>query len=127
MKKAWTFLRISICSLCMLTALIFVCIEGWLLFSGDWKLFENDLLVVFQLCARLLAALLASATSLMAALQRKPSFLREGSCMLILSLASLPFISNQLGWSFVVLSVLFLLSDQTIYRFALSRCSPEPE
>lgn len=116
MKRSNRIVRNGICILCMLTALIFLVIEGWLLFAGDWKLFENHTLAAVQASLRVLVTLAAFLLSTWAFVRKERNFVWAGAGFLAASVLSLPFVSNGIGWIFVILSALFLLSERSIWQ-----------
>lgn len=111
MKKIGSLLRIVICSLFLLSALVFTVIEGWQLLSGDWRLFENDHLALAQNVVRLLLCLYCFWLSLHCILGKKPSYSWEGAQLLGISLAAAPFVSNHLALPFILLAALLLLLE----------------
>lgn len=112
MKKLHTAFRVLIGVLGMLCTLAFAGIELWAIVSGDWQLFENDVTALLQLCVRLLLLCYCFGICLWSVMRRERSFRREGLQLLAISLAVTPFLSNHLGWAFVLLSVLFLLAGK---------------
>lgn len=104
------------CVLGAVLALAFLMIEGFLLISGDWKLFENSTLALVQLCLKCLFALFALGISLLAIARKNRCFIWAGLCMLAASLACVPFMSNGLGWCFAAVSALFILSEECVWR-----------
>lgn len=119
MKKAVYALRVAICALLMLSALVFAAIEGWQLASADWALFENHRLVLVQTTARLIMALYCFGICLNAVLRKKQSFAWEGLRLLAVALAAAPFVSNYLGWAVACPALLLLISDPCVWRFLL--------
>lgn len=123
MKKVRIWLRMIVCVLFMLSAVVFASIEGLLLFSDDWKLFENDRLAFVQLIAKILLCLYCFTINLRATLKRKQSDLWSGIQLLGVTLAAAPFLSNHLGVPFAVLAVLFLISEPCVWDFLFDRTS----
>lgn len=115
MKRIRLLLHSVMCILFMLSAFVFVTIGGWQLLSGDWTLFENDQLALVQIVAKIMLSLYCFVISLRAVLRRKKSCLWAGVQLLGITLAAAPFISNHLGYLFVVFAVLFLLSELNVW------------
>lgn len=111
MKKVKTVLRIFLCALFILGGLVFGAIQGFQILSGDWRLFENQGLALIQYLAKCLLALYCLGISLAAAIRYRQSCLWTGAQLLAITLASAPFVSNGLGWPFVGLAVLLLLTQ----------------
>lgn len=121
MKKIRLLLHNVVCVLFMLSSLVFVTVGGWQLFSGDWTLFENDSLALAQIVAKIVLSTYCFAISLRALLRRKQSCLWTGVQLFGVALAAAPFVSNHLGYLFVLLAVLFLLLEPAVWRFLLSK------
>lgn len=121
MKRIRVLLRIFVCVLLMLSALVFAAIEGWQLFSGDWRLYENDSLALAQIIVKIMLCLYCFGVSLRGALLRNEPWLWGGLQLLGITLAAAPFVSNHLGDVFVLPAVLFLISDARVWGFIFER------
>lgn len=117
MKKTLILLHIAVCALFMLSSLLFAAIEIFQLFSGDWKLFENEILAFMQIAAKILLSFYCFAISIRAVIRNKQPFLFEGIQLLLITLSAAPFVSNNFGWLFVVPAALFLISDPSAWSF----------
>lgn len=111
MKKASAIFRTAVNALCLLAALAFAVIEGWLLFAADWSLFENSALALVQACLRFGLALGAMGVSLCALLNPRRRLAGAGLGMLAAALAAAPFLCNHFGWCPVGLAALFTLAQ----------------
>lgn len=109
MKLTVRIIQTALCLLCALGALVFLAIEGFLLFSGDWLLFESPLLGALQLLARMALALSALVTALWPLFRRGQSLPIPAPAFLAAALASTFFLSNGIGWALVALALLFVL------------------
>lgn len=111
MKKTGTILRTAICAVLMFSSLLFAAVEGFNLFSGDWKLFENEGVAFFQTAAKILLSLFCFAVCLSVMIRKDKPALWEGIMLLGMTLSAAPFVSNNLGWLFVALAALFMISE----------------
>ena len=110
MKEKRRLTPLLLRALCTLMAVVFLVIEGWLLFAGDWRLFENTGLAFVQALCRSFLALLAVYVGFSTILwkKRKNTGLVWG--LLASALVSVPFLSNGAGWIPVMLAGVFLLA-----------------
>lgn len=116
MKKAYDILRSCVLILCVLVALVFLAVEGWLLLSGDWKLFEYPGLACMQLVLRIALLLPGLLVCCFALVRKDRSFVAAGLGFLAASVIAVFSLSNGLGWALVLLSGLFLLTDRKVWR-----------
>lgn len=116
MRKFSTALRAVIGVLVALVALVFAVIEGTLLMTLDFNLYENEALALIQLTLRLVVALAAFTLGLLALLNRRRAFLPECIALSVAAAVMTPFITNGIGIYVTALSVLFMLSDLFFYK-----------
>ena len=96
--------------LLMTVAAVFIVLEGTLLFTGDFLLYESPLLACIQRCIRFLLPSLAFVLGCCALRRREYSFLRESLCLLAASLLTAPLIGNYIGILLAGTAALFSLS-----------------
>ena len=111
MKVCLTTLRILIRAATLTVSLIFVIIEGTLLLTGDFLLYESPVLAFLQLCLRLTIPAAAFALSLLSLIRRRHSFFFESLCLLIAVIAIAPFLTNHFGLYFILLAALFAAAN----------------
>ena len=111
MKKASNVLFILMSAILALVSLAFVIIEGRLLLSFDWSLYEHEFIGFIQYIARVGLALLCLATSISSIfyLGRK-SFIFEGACVLAIAIAISTGATNGIGLYLIVIATLYLAS-----------------
>ena len=111
MKKASNVLFILMSAILALVSLAFVIIEGRLLISFDWSLYEHEFIGFIQYLARVGLALLCLATSISSIfyLGRK-SFIFEGACVLAIAIAISTGATNGIGLYLIVIATLYLAS-----------------
>lgn len=107
MKFCLSVLRTFIRAVTLTVSLILVIIEGTLLLTGDFLLYESPVLAFLQLCLRLTIPAAAFALSLLSLIRRRHSFFFESLCLLIAVIAIAPFLSNHFGLYFILLAALF--------------------
>ena len=107
MKICLFVLRTFIRAATLAVALAFVILEGTLLFTGDFLLYESPAIAFLQLCLRLSIPVATATVALLSLLRKKRRFLFESLCLLIVTIIIAPFLSNDIGWYFVLLAVLF--------------------
>lgn len=110
MKTLSLVLRTLAGALVALVALVFVVIEGTMLLTLDFLLFENELVALVQLVSKLLIAISALVLGVCSLGMRGRSFLAEGVALLAASAVMIPFVSNRFGLYFTAVSAFFLLS-----------------
>ena len=109
MKQCLSILRAVIGALVMAVALIFVVLEGTLLLTGDFLLYESPAIAFLQLCLRLLIPAFAFTVALLSLLKRHRRFTFASLCLLASTVATAPVLSNHFGLYFVLLAVLFFI------------------
>ena len=112
-------LRVISGVLVSLVALVFTVLEGTLLFTLDFLLYENELVAFVQLMLKLLIAASALTVGVLSLVMRKRTFLLEGVCLTLSAASMIPFVSNNFGIYFTAVAVLFLLSHLISYRAEL--------
>lgn len=115
MKTLSLVLRVLSGALVALVALVFTVLEGTLLVTLDFALYENQAVALIQLVLKLLIALIALAIGVLSLVKRSRSFFFEGICLLLGSAVMIPFVSNHFGLYFTAVSAFFMLSHW-LYR-----------
>ena len=110
MKTLSLVLRVLSGALVALVALVFTVLEGTLLVTLDFALYENQAVALIQLVLKLLIALIALAIGVLSLVKRSRSFFFEGICLLLGSAVMIPFVSNHFGLYFTAVSAFFVLS-----------------
>ena len=115
MNKLFKVLLVIISSLMMILSLVFIIIEGRLLFSGDWLIYDSPFFGFIRYLCRLLIAIFAFTKSLLEVIyiNKKHSikdYLYYGDISLVLmSLSILVFSTNYVGIICTLLANLLLL------------------
>ena len=115
MSKLFKVLLVIVSSIVMLLSLAFIVIEGRLLFSGDWLIYDSPFNGFIRYLCRLLIAIFAFTKSLLEVIyiNKKHSikdYLYYGDISLVLmSLSILVFSTNYVGIICTVLANLLLL------------------
>ena len=115
MSKLFKVLLVIVSSIVMLLSLAFIVIEGRLLFSGDWLIYDSPFNGFIRYLCRLLIAIFAFTKSLLEVIyiNKKHSikeYLYYGDISLVLiSLSVLVFSTNYVGIICTVLANLLLL------------------
>ena len=115
MNKLFKVLLVIISSIIMLLSLAFIVIEGRLLFSGDWLIYDSPFNGFIRYLCRLLIAIFAFTKSLLEVIYiNKEHSIKEylyyGDISLVLmSLSILVFSTNYVGIICTVLANLLLL------------------
>ena len=115
MNKLFKVLLVIVSSIIMILSLAFIVIEGRLLFSGDWLIYDNPFNGFIRYLCRLLIAIFAFTKSLLEVIyiNKKHSikdYLYYGDISLVLmSLSILVFSTNYVGIICTVLANLLLL------------------
>ena len=104
---------LNICSsvLLMLIGVAFGFIEGYLIFSGDFLLFESPALAFLQMLLRLGVAAGAVTLGVLVIVKKEKSFLYESLVALFCALVMVPFLTNGFGLYFSLLAGVFCLSN----------------
>ncbi len=110
MKTVILSLRILSAVLVAAVALALVIVEGALLISGDFLLYERPVAAFLRLSVRLILPAGALAVALLSLILRRRSYLFEGLCLLSVTALTAPFLSNHFGLYFIALAALFTLS-----------------
>lgn len=124
MRIVFSFIRILVCALCVFFALAFIGIEGFVLFAGEWKLFENGAISLLQTLLKLAVSVFAFYTAFVSLIKPGQSKLTAGAGFFLSSLISVPFLNNHIGWVFVSLSILFILTDKGLWRLLFQKSAP---
>lgn len=111
MKKFNIILRYISSSLVVLVALVFTVLEATLLVTLDFTLYEDQFLAFVQLILRLAISSSALALGILSLIKRTRSFVPHSLCLLISSTVMIPFVSNNFGIYFTLVSALFVLSQ----------------
>jgi hypothetical protein len=112
MKKCLFLIRILAAVLLAVASLAFMIIEGALLLSGDFRLYENPAIALAQLLARLLLPTASFAVGLRAVIHaRHRRFRPESLCFAAAAALTAPFASNRIGVYCFLLCALFALSQ----------------
>ena len=115
MNKLFKILLVIISSIIMILSLAFIVIEGRLLFSGDWLIYDSPFNGFIRYLCRLLIAIFAFTKSLLEVIyinkeQSIKEYLYYGDISLVLiSLSVLVFSTNYVGIICTVLANLLLL------------------
>ena len=117
MKKAGNILRIASGILVALVALVFFVLEATLMIALDFMLYERALIALMQLILKLSISAVALAIGTLTIVKKSRSFLIEGECLLVSAVVMTPFISNNFGIYFAIISAFFVLS-QLIWKKA---------
>ena len=117
MKKFSHILHYVSSSLVVLVALVFTVLESTLLITLDFTLYENQLVALIQLILRLLIASSALTLGIMALIKKTQSFLPYSICLVSISVVMIPFVSNNFGIYFTIISALFTLSQLLLLKF----------
>ena len=118
MKKLINILRIISGVLVVAVAFVFLIIEGTLLVTLDFALYENQIVGFVQLTARLLLAIFALTLGILSIAKPRRSFLPESICLLASTAVMLLFVSNNFGIYLTALAVLFFSSHLLFHKFA---------
>lgn len=121
MKIVRLTLRIIICVLCFIIALAFLGIEGFALISAEWMLYENIVLSLIQKAFKATIALMAFGVDFIALMKLNCSHMSYGIGFLAVSFVAMPFSVNRIGWFFIFLSVLFILTDKDPWKILFTK------
>lgn len=120
MKTASRILNIVISSLVSLVGFAFVVIEGYLLFSGDFLLFENEFVAFLQIFLRLTIAVGTVTFGVVSIVKKERSFLFESLVMFLCICIMSHFLTNGFGLYFMLLAALNTLT-KLFYNKYLSK------
>ncbi len=113
--------RIIVCVLCLMFALAFLGIEGFVLIAGEWKLYENSGIMLIQQIIKIAVCGAAGYTALMGALRPNKGGLLKGAWFFAISFIAIPFTANQIWIVFAALSALYLFTDTELWRWGSGR------
>lgn len=112
MKKCLFLIRILAAVLLTAVSLAFIVIEGALLLSGDFRLYENPAIALAQQFVRLLLPAVSLTVGLRALIHaRHRRFRPESLCFAAAAAITAPFASNRIGVYCFLLCALFALSQ----------------
>ena len=120
MKTFSRVLNILVSSVVMLLGVAFVFIEGCLIFTGDFLLFESPALAFVQMLIRLLLAAGAFALGLFIILKKDRDFLPESLTALACTFLMAGFLTNGFGFYFILVAGLLTLTN-LFYRLTLKK------
>ena len=103
--------------LLVIIGVAFAFIEGLLLLTGDFLLFESEFLAFLQMFLRFLLAAGAAALGILAIVKKERSFLTESLVALACTFIMSPFLTNGFGLYFIILAILFVLTNIFYSRF----------
>lgn len=104
----------------MIVGVAFVFIEGCLIFTGDFLLFESPVLAFIQMLLRLILALGVFALGLFAIIKKDRDFLTEGLASLACAFIMASFLTNGFGLYFILIAVFFTLTNM-FYRYTAQK------
>lgn len=95
----------------------FVFIEGYLLFTGDFLLFEVQAIAFLQMLLRLCLALMAMVLGIFGLIKRGRSQLFESIVLLAVTIVIAPFLTNGFGMYFILFALLLVIANTLYKRF----------
>ena len=118
MKKVLNIFNVIISSIVLLLSLIFIFIEGRLLFSGDWLIYDNVILGMFKYLFRLIIAISVGMYSILTFIniKKKSGILTNflfmlSICLFIVSIFMLIYTANYVDKiSIIIASIILLLN-----------------
>ena len=122
MKKVLNIFNVIISSIVLLLSLIFIFIEGRLLFSGDWLIYDNVILGMFKYLFRLIIAIFAGMYSILTFIniKKKSGILTNflfmlSICLFIVSIFMLIYTANYVDKiSIIIASIILLINVSNI-------------
>ena len=122
MKKVLNIFNVIISSIVLLLSLIFIFIEGRLLFSGDWLIYDNVILGMFKYLFRLIIAISAGTYSILTIIniKKKSGILTNflfmlSICLFIVSIFMLIYTANYVDKiSIIIASIILLINVSNI-------------
>lgn len=122
MKKVLNIFNVIISSIVLLLSLIFIFIEGRLLFSGDWLIYDNVILGMFKYLFRLIIAISAGMYSILTFIniKKKSGILTNflfmlSICLFIVSIFMLIYTANYVDKiSIIIASIILLINVSNI-------------
>lgn len=122
MKKVLNIFNVIISSIVLLLSLVFIFIEGRLLFSGDWLIYDNVILGMFKYLFRLIIAISAGMYSILTFIniKKKSGILTNflfmlSICLFIISIFMLIYTANYVDKiSIIIASIILLINVSNI-------------
>lgn len=122
MKKVLNIFNVIISSIVLLLSLIFIFIEGRLLFSGDWLIYDNVILGMFKYLFRLIIAISAGMYSILTFIniKKKSGILTNflfmlSVCLFIVSIFMIIYTANYVDKiSIIIASIILLINVSNI-------------
>ena len=122
MKKVLNIFNVIISSIVLLLSLIFIFIEGRLLFSGDWLIYDNVILGMFKYLFRLIIAISAGMYSILTFIniKKKSGILTNflfmlSICLFIISIFMIIYAANYVDKiSIIIASIILLINVSNI-------------
>ena len=116
MKKVLNIFNVIISSIVLLLSLIFIFIEGRLLFSGDWLIYDNVILGMFKYLFRLIIAISVGMYSIITFIniKKKSGILTNflfmlSICLFIVSIFMLIYTANYVDKISIIIASIILL------------------
>ena len=116
MKKVLNIFNVIISSIVLLLSLVFIFIEGRLLFSGDWLIYDNVILGMFKYLFRLIVAIFAGMYSILTFIniKKKSGILTNflfmlSICLFIVSIFMLIYTANYVDKISIIIASIILL------------------
>lgn len=111
MKKAANIILCTVSVIIAILSLAFLVIEGRLLLSFDWALYEHEFLGFIQCLAKVGLSILCLATSVSSIVyMARKAFIFEGLCLLSLAVAISLSATNGVGLYMIIAASLYLAS-----------------
>lgn len=122
MKKVLNIFNVIISSIVLLLSLVFIFIEGRLLFSGDWLIYDNVILGMFKYLFRLIIAISAGMYSILTFIniKKKSGILTNflfmlSICLFIISIFMIIYTANYVDKiSIIIASIILLINVSNI-------------
>ena len=116
MKKVLNIFNVIISSIVLLLSLVFIFIEGRLLFSGDWLIYDNVILGMFKYLFRLIIAISVGMYSILTFIniKKKSGILTNflfmlSICLFIVSIFMLIYTANYVDKISIIIASIILL------------------
>lgn len=116
MKKVLNIFNVIISSIVLLLSLIFIFIEGRLLFSGDWLIYDNVILGMLKYLFRLIIAIYAGMYSILTFIniKKKSGILTNflfmlSICLFIVSIFMIIYTANYVDKISIIIASIILL------------------
>ena len=129
MKKVLNIFNVIISSIVLLLSLIFIFIEGRLLFSGDWLIYDNVILGMFKYLFRLIIAISTGMYSILTFIniKKKSGILTNflfvlSICLFVVSIFMLIYTANYVDKiSIIIASIILLINVSNIVLFYIRK------